>query len=201
MGSGLGLSVCHGIVKSLGGEISFESEVGRGTMFRVRVPPTQRPRAAEPAADSGPRGEPERASILVIDDEPLVRRAIERSLDKEHDVVSAATAAEALERLQNGERFDLILCDLMMPEMTGMEMAARLREDQPAMYERLVFLSGGAFTPEAAEFLRSVSNRFIEKPFLPEDLRRRIQQLLEGHGQSGPPAPAVLTYALTNPSF
>ena len=72
----------------------------------------------------------------------------------------------------------------MMPEMTGMEMAARLREDQPAMYERLVFLSGGAFTPEAAEFLRSVGNRFIEKPFLPEDLRRRIQQLLEGHGQS-----------------
>jgi len=187
MGSGLGLSVCHGIVKSLGGDIGFQSEVGRGTTFKVRLPPTQRQRAAEPAADTAPRAEPERASILVIDDEPLVRRAIERCLDKEHEVITAATAAEALERLQGGERFDLILCDLMMPEMTGMEMAARLREDLPTVSERLVFLSGGAFTPEAAEFLRSAGNRFIEKPFLPEDLRRRVQQLLEGHGQAARP--------------
>lgn len=122
--------------------------------------------------------------ILVIDDEPMLCTVIKTVLGIDHAVTTVTSAKEALGLLAGGERFDLILCDLMMPEMTGMEMAARLREDLPAVSERLVFLSGGAFTPEAAEFLRSAGNRFIEKPFLPEDLRRRVQQLLEGHGQS-----------------
>lgn len=118
------------------------------------------------------------ARILVIDDEPLVRRAVVRSLEREHQVVAIDTAAEALRRLESGERFDLILCDLMMPEMTGMEMAARLRQRLPWMAERLMFLSGGAFTLESAEFLGALGNRFIEKPFLPEELCRRVAERL-----------------------
>jgi CheY-like chemotaxis protein len=116
--------------------------------------------------------------ILVIDDEPLVRRAVVRSLEREHEVVAVETAAEALRRLERGEHFDLILCDLMMPEMTGMEMAARLADSLPRMAARMVFLSGGAFTRESAEFLGSMGSRFVEKPFLPEELCRRVAELL-----------------------
>jgi CheY-like chemotaxis protein len=124
--------------------------------------------------------------ILVIDDEPLVRRAVVRSLEKEHEVVAIETAAEALRRLETGERFDLILCDLMMPEMTGMEMAARLRKRLPHMADRMMFLSGGAFTLESAEFLGAMGSRFIEKPFLPEDLSRRVAELLAAVGSNTP---------------
>jgi PAS domain S-box-containing protein len=182
LGTGLGLSVCHGIVTSLGGDITFESEIGKGTVFRVRLPAAPARAAVARKQVAPPSTSSARASILIIDDEPLVRRAIERSLDRDHDVVAAATAAEALARLASGERFDLILCDLMMPEMTGMEMAERLKREDPAVADRMVFLSGGAFTPEAAEFLRTASSRFIEKPFLPDDLRRRVHDLLREVG-------------------
>jgi PAS domain S-box-containing protein len=178
-GTGLGLSVAHGIVHSLGGEISVQSQPNRGTTFKVVLPPAAaQPPAAVPAKIAETPGVP-RARVLVIDDEPLVRRAIARSLEHDHDVVSVETAAEALTRLEGGEWFDLILCDLMMPEMTGMEMAARLQRSLPAVAARMVFLSGGAFTPEAAEFLRSVGTRFVEKPFLPDELSRRVNELLD----------------------
>jgi PAS domain S-box-containing protein len=187
VGSGLGLSVCHGIVQSLGGDISVQSQLHTGSTFKVVLPPAPaRPAAEAQAASAGEEAaEAGRARVLVIDDEPLVRRAIVRSLDREHDVVSVETAAEALIRLEGGESFDLILCDLMMPEMTGMEMSARLQRSLPAAAARMVFLSGGAFTPEAAEFLRSIGTRFVEKPFLPDELSRRVTELLQSVRSNG----------------
>jgi CheY-like chemotaxis protein len=196
LGTGLGLSVCHGIVTSLGGDITFDSEIGKGTVFRVRLPPAPARAAVARKQVELPSATAPRASILIIDDEPLVRRAIERSLDRDHDVVAAATAGEALARLASGERFDLILCDLMMPEMTGMEMAERLKREDPAVAERMVFLSGGAFTPEAVEFLRTASSRFIEKPFLPDDLRRRVHDFLREVGVAAPVEPQTAPSSL-----
>ncbi|MEO8554450.1 MAG: PAS domain S-box protein, partial [Kofleriaceae bacterium] len=142
VGIGLGLAISHQIVHSIGGEISLTSTVGVGTTFRISL------RAADPNAKiTEPRIDvPIVASalrILVIDDEVQVGRAVVALLSPEHDVLAVTRASDALERLASDDGFDVILCDLMMPEMNGMELYAHL----PARYrDRLVFVTGGAFT-------------------------------------------------------
>ncbi len=178
MGSGLGLSVCVGIVKSFGGEILVDSEPDKGSTFRLRIPPGPGATAESISSDALAAISDMRPRVLVIDDEPLVRRAIERSLEAEHDVVSAASAAEALAILERGEPFDLVLCDLMMPDMTGMDVSARLSKERPDVASRMVFLSGGAFTPEAAAFLAAAGRRHVEKPFRPQELKQRVREIL-----------------------
>ncbi len=104
--------------------------------------------------------------ILVVDDEPLVGRLVERALVRDHHITVEITGRAGLERIVAGERFDLILCDLMMPEMTGMDLHERLVAVAPDQADRMVFLTGGAFTRRARDFLRE--RAFLEKPF---DLR------------------------------
>ncbi len=114
------------------------------------------------------------ADILVIDDEPMVGRAITRMLSPPHHVVSVTSAAEALALLAT-ERFDAILCDLRMAEMSGMALYERLKEETPAFADRMVFLTGGAFTSEASEFLAQIPNSQLEKPFTPAQLRAAVE--------------------------
>lgn len=175
-GTGLGLPICHGIVASFGGTIRCESEPGRGTVFTVALPacaaPPTRDVVAEPAP---PQRKKARARILVVDDDKLVLRSIVRILAGE-EVVPHHRGAEALERLAGGENFDLILCDLMMPEMTGIEFERRLRELAPALAERTVFLTGGAFTEEAHRFLEG--RQVLPKPFGVDELRRVVAERL-----------------------
>ncbi|MGB8931168.1 MAG: response regulator, partial [Anaeromyxobacteraceae bacterium] len=113
--------------------------------------------------------------ILIVDDEPIVARAAERALAG-HDVVIATSAAEALGLLDAGEHFDAVLCDLMMPQMTGMELHARVAATDPELAARFVFITGGAFTDAAAEFLRTTRNGWLEKPFDPRGLRAAIER-------------------------
>lgn len=164
VGTGLGLSICRRIVASLGGKLEVESEPGKGSVFRLTLPRARReaqpPR--RPPANAAPS---RRGRVLVVDDEPLITNAIGRSLALEHDVVLAAAAGEALSRVLSGERFDVILCDLMMPQMTGMDLHAALETHAPDQAARMVFLSGGAFTPAAHSFLDAVPNQRFEKPF------------------------------------
>ncbi len=101
--------------------------------------------------------------ILVVDDEPLVGRLVERALVRDHHVTVVISGRAGLERINAGERFDLILCDLMMPDLTGMDLHERLTTLAPDQAERMVFLTGGAFTQRARAFLRGRS--FLEKPF------------------------------------
>ena len=83
----------------------------------------------------------------------------------DHDVTAVASAREVLDRIEGGERFDVILCDLMMPEISGMELHARLQTTAPEQVDRMVFMTGGAFTSQAKSFFEQVANPTIEKPF------------------------------------
>jgi signal transduction histidine kinase len=169
IGTGLGLSICHGIVASLGGTLSFESEVGTGTVFRVELPAMGQAATADDARATDAKTKrsdpPPRGRILVVDDEPIVCFTLERLLSNEGDVVALTSARQALASIQKGDRFDVILCDLMMPEMDAPVLYDELCRVAPAQAERMLFVTGGAFTPRAREFLERVPNTRIEKPF------------------------------------
>lgn len=104
--------------------------------------------------------------LLVVDDEPLVGRAVKRVLAAQSDVHCTTSALEALELLRDPQNhFDLVLCDLMMPEMTGPEFRAALLAVRADLAERLIFITGGAFTPEMEQFLSQSACPHILKPF------------------------------------
>jgi CheY-like chemotaxis protein len=119
--------------------------------------------------------------ILVIDDEPQIGRVVKATL-RLHDVVCLTSAVEALARLRAGERFDIIFCDLMMPHMTGMDFHEALEQELPEQSQRVVFLTGGAFTAKARAFLERVKNLRIDKPFEVAALRALVAQRLGGGG-------------------
>jgi PAS domain S-box-containing protein len=169
VGTGLGLHIARSIVTSLGGEIEVESTVGVGTTFRVKLPPAPRaggPSSAPPAPRDGsnrPGARTRPLRILVVDDEPPIA-AVMAALLEEHDVVVAHSGREAIERLSSAS-FDLVFCDLLMPDLTGMDVYEHVRSAHPGRESSLVFMTGGAFTRRAREFLRDVDNERLDKPF------------------------------------
>ncbi len=171
LGTGLGLSIVHGIVRAAGGEVRVDSEVGKGSTFTVKLPPAE---AAGTGGDVETSAQPPARRVLIIDDEALVARSLLRSLGDEYEVFSAASADEALEMLARDNRFDLLLCDVLMPQKSGMEFRRALAERYPGLLPRLVFMTGGAFTPESRSFLRETSHRVLEKPFDSAEVRRLL---------------------------
>jgi CheY-like chemotaxis protein len=148
-----------------------------GTLFRVTLPIAREEErtviAIEPALSAGRRGR-----ILVVDDEELVLRSVKRVLANEHDVTIIGSATEALALCAAGETFDLILCDLMMPEMTGMDLHGELSRVAPEHASRMIFITGGAFTEKARSFLTDPPKEQIEKPFQAANLRAIVQRYL-----------------------
>jgi PAS domain S-box-containing protein len=178
VGTGLGLSICHRIVTGLGGSISVDTEMGKGTEFRVVLPPcVDLPLEAEPVR-FGDRSSTRRGRVLVIDDEPMITQVVRRTLTKEHDVFTLDNAEDAFIRIAGGERFDVILCDLLMPQRSGMDFHSQLARSYPEQAERMVFFTGGAFTPKAREFLERVDNHRLEKPIDGTELRALINGLV-----------------------
>jgi CheY-like chemotaxis protein/two-component sensor histidine kinase len=177
-GTGLGLSICRNIIRDAGGTIEVQSELGGGTIFVVRLPAstrtdvpqiTQAPPTATPGA---------RACVVVVDDEPLVGRSIRRAL-RGHEVEVFTSGEKAIERLCSDEPFDVVFCDLMMPEVSGMELFARVSERCPEIASRFVFMTGGAFTPQAREFLQRTPLVCLEKPFELRQIRDLVRERAE----------------------
>jgi signal transduction histidine kinase/ActR/RegA family two-component response regulator len=185
-GSGLGLFLCCSIVESLGGALHIESELGRGTTVVVRLPaatdaPASRVVRRSARTVTGEKAPP--ARVLVVDDEPEIRRALGRQLRPNHSVTLCANGIEALRRLVAGERFDVILCDVLMPEMTGIELYDELERRFPEQAARVQFLTGGATSETARLFVEKHADRVVRKPFQPGEVEAA---LLAVHRASAP---------------
>jgi len=178
VGTGLGLSICHNIVTGMDGEISVSSAEGSGTCFRVVLPAArvQQLPAVEGVLTIPATGR--RATVLVVDDEPAVGMAFSRIL-REHDVSVLTSVKDALDLMASGKQFDVIFSDLMMPQMTGIDFYQELTRRSPKDAGRVVFVTGGAFTPAATAFLDQVGNERIEKPFTPKAVREMVQRFLK----------------------
>jgi PAS domain S-box-containing protein len=186
-GMGLGLALSRAMVTEAGGEIEVESAPGRGSLFRLRLP------AAPPAADRSsaqaqvvaprPVAPIRPVQVLVVDDEPAVARAVARAL-KPHLVAVAGSAAEALAALGAGDPPDAIVCDLMMPEVTGMDLHERLAAERPELARRMIFLTGGAFTDRARSFLEQRRGQVMEKPVEGAALRALVERVAREGGSA-----------------
>ena len=176
-GRGMGLSVAHGIFTEHGGDIGVESRLGLGTVFRIRLPPTSM-RVRPPTSDTHVHVGVRRGRVVVIDDEPLVLDVLGHLLGDDHDVETYTSGRAALARLFSGPPCDVILCDLMMPDCSGMDVYEAIARRRPDLVDHIVFITGGAFTERAMTFLQQVPNVRLQKPFevrrLLEEIRRRV---------------------------
>lgn len=177
-GTGLGLAICRRILADMGGSITVASTLGRGSTFSVTLPLTEA--TAEPVSQAAdvPTSASKRGKVLIIDDEALVRTYVARALDEDHDVVAEASARQALAHIRRGTRFDAIICDVMMPEVTGIDFYEQLVEVAPEQGPRVIFLTGGAFSARARRFLETTANPVVEKPFEPTSFRSIINQIV-----------------------
>lgn len=173
---GLGLSVTRELVTELNGTIEVASTLHKGTTFSVILPSRGLP-PLDKRASGPPRGPRKRPRVLVIDDEPLLCALLEEMLAIHYDVVVAASPIAGLEQLQR-EHFDVILCDLMMPELTGMDLYERVAAEGTGKDERFIFVTGGAFSERARSFLATTRRPQVKKPFRQEDVVDAIESIL-----------------------
>ena len=177
-GLGLGLSVADGIVRAAGGTIVVDSKPGSGTTYRLRLPTTHAPRTSQqrvriPSTAPSPR----RPRVLVVDDEVLLLKAYRRMMGKTMDVEMAEGAEQALARIEEGREFDVVLCDLSMPKMSGIEFHRVVQARWPKLADRFVFATGGAMNQASKQFLDHTSLPWIEKPVAHDRLVEIIEQV------------------------
>ena len=175
VGTGLGLTICRNIVHALGGSIDAESSPRRGATFRVVLPASESA-AVRTASPPPVLRSPPTVRLLIVDDERAFARSLQTLLS-DHDIVLAHTGREAVE-LCSLQDFDCILCDVMMPDLTGMDVYERLEAARPGFGSRIVFMTGGTFTQRARDFRARVSNTFLEKPFDIREVERILASLL-----------------------
>lgn len=175
-GTGLGLSITYDSVRRHGGTIEVRSEPDQPTVFTLWFPWNTGVSTKSEVAD---RVE-ERVSgrVLIVDDEKILRRSFRRILADQHEVMVVSNAERALALLAQGERFDVLLCDLIMPGMSGMDFFYAVQRQWPELAARFVFLTGGTFSPEAREFLTQVENMRAFKPLDSNQLKQLVARCL-----------------------
>jgi len=175
-GMGLGLAICRSVIEGLGGTIDVTSEFGRGTCFTVRLPEAPPAPLSETPPPAPVRSELPALDILIVEDDPTFARTARRMLDG-HRVAIETSAAGALTRLFGATQYDAILCDIMMPDLTGVEFYQLVLMRRPALAQRIVFATGGAFTPDTRAFLSTVANPRLTKPFEREALDNALRRV------------------------
>jgi CheY-like chemotaxis protein len=154
------------LVHSLGGRITARGGEGRGNVFRVELPCAPKDSLIPPPPKRSPsQSALRRGRLLFIDDDRLVLKMLLRVFEPEHEAVATPSATEALKIVVEEPAFDVIFCDLMMPNTSGMMFFQKLIEAAPRYSDRVVFMTGGAFSVEAQRFLASVPNAHVAKPF------------------------------------
>ncbi|MGC4094487.1 MAG: ATP-binding protein [Polyangiaceae bacterium] len=177
-GSGLGLPISKRIIDSLGGHMRIESEVDHGTSVHIELveaePVTPSERQTTHANTEPPSRTPH-ARVLVVDDERPLARTLKRLLSA-HEVVLAYDGSHAYDILQGDEHFDVILCDLMMPGMSGADLYRRVSELRPELEPRFIFMTGGSMSEHSDAFVETVRSRMLTKPFDPERMLECVEE-------------------------
>jgi signal transduction histidine kinase/ActR/RegA family two-component response regulator len=185
-GTGLGLWVCHSIVTGHGGSITVDSGLGEGTTFRVVLPAASQPIESDGDRDEDDLLVPLHGRILIIDDDEQVAHSL-AILFEGSDLTVVSSGREALDRLATGAEFDWIFCDLMMPDLSGMDVYEEVRRGGSGLERRFVFMTGGIFTPRARDFVAGVPNPCLSKPFHPRQVVAVLRQAAPGMGPRRPP--------------
>ena len=183
-GAGLGLAICQNIVTAFGGSIQVESPPGQGTRFLLRFPalsaaPEEKGPRETPEPASASPASPVRGRSLVVDDEDGILTLLKGVLGPAHEVVCVASGKEGQALLAQDASFDLILCDLMMPEVTGMALHHWITQRHPALAGKVIFMTGGVFTSQASEYVASAGVPVLDKPFKKDALRKRVAELVQ----------------------
>lgn len=179
-GTGLGLSICQSIVSRYGGRISFVSEMGVGTTFKVAFPAAVESlsKNAEPENASIKPVVTDKKRVLIIDDDGFLLEALTAVISTKYITTSKLEATEALDLIIAGNEFDVIICDLMMPNMDGIEFYNRLKMVKSHLCENVMFLTGGSFTDRADEFLSQPGIKFSQKPIRSRELLGIIEGIV-----------------------
>jgi CheY-like chemotaxis protein len=180
-GTGLGLSICRDMVVRGGGNLVAKSAVGVGTTMEVMLPRATRggaaaaPRVSAPPAEAGAPARPLR--VLVVDDEPLIVRSLTAMLSRRAMVTGETVAERALELILADPTFDVIVCDVMMPGMTGTDLHARVAREKPGLEARFVFITGGTYTARTSDYFDRIPNARLMKPFENAELLAAIERV------------------------
>jgi len=178
-GTGLGLSIGLQLVQEMGGEIQVVPRAGRGTRFRVTLPLTDvRPTGGRLLTPPPPARSAVAARVLIVDDEAMIVEMLEQVLSPEFEVIGESDSRRALARLEGGERFDGMLCDVMMPGVDGMQLYSATLSIAPEQAKRFVFVTGGVSNPDVHAFLEDTGRPCVEKPFDLHALRATVRKLV-----------------------